>query len=292
MVAPTGTDDPFYWNAEAYLGASDHAVFNNFTVRVPGILLNNWPDHYYHTSNDRPWVCDPTQLKRSIFLTAASAYSIASADGQGAMKIAGEVMGNAAHRMGHRLTIGSDRIASATAGTLAGEYQRALFDYQAVSMNEKETLMSVAELIKGETEMNKVLSSFATSLTVQSDAGVKILEQQMVARSKMLGIKPVSKSQSAIEKQLAGMKPSVTPTAMAAGYSGYRPMMANVPADFVASHNYSRVRNIHEVILLANGKRTALDIMKMLDVQYPEQCGEEHFMNALAVLKEAGIVSY
>jgi aminopeptidase YwaD len=292
MVAPTGTDDPFYWNAEAYLGASDHAVFNNFTVRVPGILLNNWPDHYYHTSNDRPWVCDPTQLKRSIFLTAASAYSIASADGQGAMKIAGEVMGNAAHRMGHQLTIGSDRIASATAASVAGEYRRALYEYEAVSINEIETLMSVEELISGEVDLNKVLGSFTTSLKAQSDAGIKILEQQMVARCKMLGIKPVPVLQTKLEKQLAVMKPAVTPAAMAAGYSGYRPMMEKVPAAFAASHIYSRVRNIHEVILLANGKRSALDIMKMLDSQYPEQCGEEHFMNALAVLKEAGIVSY
>lgn len=292
MVAPTGTDDPFYWNAEAYLGASDHAVFNNFTVRVPGILLNNWPDHYYHTSNDRPWVCDPTQLKRSIFLTVASAYSIASADGQGAMKIAGEVMGNAAHRMGHQLTIGSDRIASATAATVAAEYRRALYEYQAVSKNENETLMSVAELIRGDAELNKVLASFAGSLTLQSDAGVKILEQQMVARCKILGVKSVSIVLTAGEKRLAGMKPAVTPAAIAAGYSGYRPMMEKVPAAFTASHIYSRVRNIHEVILLSDGKRTALDIMKMLDAQYPDQCGEEHFMNALAVLKEAGIVSY
>jgi aminopeptidase YwaD len=292
MVAPTGTDDPFYWNAEAYLGASDHAVFNNFTVRVPGILLNNWPDHYYHTSNDRPWVCDPTQLKRSIFLTVASAYSIASADGQGAMKIAGEVMGNAAHRMGHQLTIGSDRIASATAATVAAEYRRALYEYQAVSKNENETLMSVAELIRGDAELNKVLASFAGSLTLQSDAGLKILEQQMVGRCKILGVKPVSIILTAGEKRLAGMKPSVTPAAMAAGYSGFRPMMEKVPATFTASHIYSRVRNIHEVILLSDGKRTALDIMKMLDAQYPEQCGEEHFTNALAVLKEAGIVSY
>ncbi len=292
MVAPTGTDDPFYWNAEAYIGASDHAVFNNYTVKVPGICLNNWPDHYYHTSGDRPWVCDPTQLKRAIFLTAASAYSIASADGQGAMKIAGEVLGNAAHRMGHQLTIGSDRIASASVANILSEYRRALYDYQAVSINEFETLKSVAELIRGQKELNGVLDALAASLVSQRKEGELMLEQQMIARSAILGIQPLKIAPSTLEKKLISIRPAVTSAAISAGYAGFRPMMDKVPANILAKYSYSNVKNIQEVVLLSDGTRTALDIMKMLDAQYPEQCGEEHFVNALTVLKEAGIVSY
>ena len=292
MLAPTGTDDPFYWNTEAYIGASDHGVFNNYTVKVPGICLNNWPDHYYHTSGDRPWVCDPTQLKRAIFLTAASAYTVASADGQGAMKIAGEVLGNAGHRMGHQLSIGSDRIASSSATELLSVYRRAIYDYQAVSINESETLMSVAELVEGNKELNNVLSVFASSLESQRKAGVNMLEQQMIARCTMLGIKPVSIALSPVEKSLSQMRPTVTKAALDAGYSGFRPMMAAVPAETVKKLDYSNVISIHEVVLLCNGKRTGLDVMKMLDAQYPKQCGEEQFMNAMLILKEAGVISY
>jgi len=84
----------------------------------------------------------------------------------------------------------------------------------------------------------------------------------------------------------------VTAAAIAGGYAGFRPMMDKVPADFLGKYIYSNVKNIQEVVLLSDGTRTAHDIMKMLDAQYPEQCGEEHFMNALTVLKEAGIISY
>ena len=292
MVAPTGTDDPFYWNAEAYLGASDHAVFNNFTVKVPGILLNNWPDHYYHTSNDRPWVCDPTQLKRSIFLTAASAYTIAAADEAVAMKVAAEVLGNAAHRMGHQLTISSDRIASAGAGEIVSVYRRALSDYQAISMNEFETLMSVEELMEGSREMSKSLGALSASLTAQRDAGIKMLEQQMIVRSLVLGIKPVSIVLTADEKKAASMRPVVTKAATDGGYYGYRTMMEKVSPEFLKGHSYNRIRSIHEVILLCDGKRSALDIMKLYDAQYPEPAGLEQFMNAFAVLKEAGIIGF
>lgn len=292
MVAPTGTDDPFYWNAEAYIGASDHAVFNNYTVRVPGICLNNWPDHYYHTSGDRPWVCDPTQLKRAIFLTAASAYSIASANPPGALKIAGEVLGNASHRMGHQLTIGSNRIASASAANISEVYKRALYDYQAVSINEYETLMSVSELARGNKVIISSLESFGASLVAQQKAGEAMLEQQMIARSALHGFMTPSISLTSLEKTLASLKPAVTSAAMAAGYNGFRSMMDKVPEGVIAKNNYSNVRNIQEVVLLSDGTRSGLDIMKLLDAQYPAQCGEAHFMNALTVLKEAGIISY
>jgi hypothetical protein len=95
-----------------------------------------------------------------------------------------------------------------------------------------------------------------------------------------------------LEKKLISIKPAVTSGAIAAGYAGFRPMMDKVPANILSKYGYSNVKNIQEVVLLSDGTRTALDIMKMLDSQYPEQCGEEHFMNALTVLKEAGIISY
>jgi hypothetical protein len=292
MIAPTGTDDPFYWNVEAYLGASDHAVFNNFTIKVPGILLNNWPDHYYHTSNDRPGVCDPTQLKRSVFLTVASAYSIASAGEQGAMKIAGEVLGNAAHRMGHQLTIGTDRIASASAKDLATVYRRSVFDYQAVSMNEYETVMSVAELCLNDRGFARALTAMAASVLSQRDAGLSVLEQQMAVRCRQLDIRPVALTLSEDEKRASAIKPSVTGKAIDGGYYGYRTMMQEVPQEFLKKHSYPSIRSIHEVILLCDGNRTGLDIVKLYNAQYPEHADVREFLNAFAVLKEAGVIAY
>jgi Zn-dependent M28 family amino/carboxypeptidase len=95
IVAPTGSDDPFYYAIDDHTGASDHEVFNDWGVQVPGIMMITWPDLYYHTSQDIADKCDPTELKRVCFIGAAAAYTIAIADESMALKIAGEVTGNA-----------------------------------------------------------------------------------------------------------------------------------------------------------------------------------------------------
>ncbi|MHB8071088.1 MAG: DUF4910 domain-containing protein [Candidatus Cryosericum sp.] len=33
---------------------SDHAVFNDASIHVPALLVNQWPDRYYHSSEDTP----------------------------------------------------------------------------------------------------------------------------------------------------------------------------------------------------------------------------------------------
>ncbi|MBF8293740.1 MAG: Peptidase protein [Bacteroidetes bacterium] len=53
IVAPTGADEPFYYSIETHYGASDHEVFNDWGVQVPGIMMIAWPDQWYHTSGRR-----------------------------------------------------------------------------------------------------------------------------------------------------------------------------------------------------------------------------------------------
>jgi hypothetical protein len=53
VVAPSGTDDNFVYTISEHYGASDHEVFNDWGIQVPGIMMITWPDQYYHTSEDR-----------------------------------------------------------------------------------------------------------------------------------------------------------------------------------------------------------------------------------------------
>ncbi|MFH1764328.1 MAG: M28 family peptidase, partial [Gemmatimonadota bacterium] len=79
IVAPTGADEPFYYSIETHYGASDHMVFNDWGVQVPGVMMIVWPDQWYHTSGDRIDKVDPTQMKRVAVIGAAAAYTVASA---------------------------------------------------------------------------------------------------------------------------------------------------------------------------------------------------------------------
>jgi hypothetical protein len=93
IVAPTGAAEPFYYSIETHYGASDHEVFNDWGVQVPGIMMITWPDRWYHTSGDHVDKTDPTQLKRVVAIGAAAAYTIAAADDEMAVRIASETAG-------------------------------------------------------------------------------------------------------------------------------------------------------------------------------------------------------
>jgi len=59
---------------------SDFQVFAEGSFSIPAIYLHDWPDRYIHTNYDTPAMIDPTKLKRSAFIGAASAYVIANFD--------------------------------------------------------------------------------------------------------------------------------------------------------------------------------------------------------------------
>ena len=66
-----GTREPFRAKAVPYFDSTDHLVFNDSWVGVPGTTLTNWPDENIHSSGDDLWQIDPTQLKRNAFIVAA-----------------------------------------------------------------------------------------------------------------------------------------------------------------------------------------------------------------------------
>jgi hypothetical protein len=148
IVAPSGADEPFYYLIETPSGASDHMVFNDWGVQVPGVVMNAWPDQWYHTSGDRADKADPTQLKRVSIIGAAAAYTIANADDFMAKKIAGETTSNGTRRLGHQFVIALEILNEATTETLADSYKAARAQVETALANEKATLATIQELAK------------------------------------------------------------------------------------------------------------------------------------------------
>jgi Peptidase family M28 len=75
-----GSVDAFRYFVHEATGGSDHVVFNNASVRVPGIELFTWPDQWYHSDADTPDKSDPTQMRRVAFIGAAAAWVAANCD--------------------------------------------------------------------------------------------------------------------------------------------------------------------------------------------------------------------
>jgi len=64
------------YSFEQYSPGSDHDVFN--ILGIPSIMLNQWPDKFYHTDMDSPDKVDPEMLRIAGTISLTTAYIIAS----------------------------------------------------------------------------------------------------------------------------------------------------------------------------------------------------------------------
>jgi len=99
VVSPWGSHDD--WNAELipYSGGSDHFVFMGGVIRVPATMFGSWPDDFYHSSEDTPDKCDPTQLRRVVVLSAMTASSLMSLDSRSGLDLLDLVLMGAKGRL-------------------------------------------------------------------------------------------------------------------------------------------------------------------------------------------------
>lgn len=292
IVAPFGADEPFYYSIETHYGASDHEIFNDWSVQVPGIMMIVWPDQWYHTSGDTVDKADPTQLKRATAIGAAAAYTIASADADMAVKIAGEVAGNGTRRLGHQFTLGQVQINKADAEKLDEAYKMARNYVQTAMANEKDTLASVLELAPDFKTLRRYIYGLQQTIDTIGNSHLDALKAHMQIAAKSLEIDPVKIELTELEKQAAALVPKRTAKMKALGYREDRALVNKVPSEAKKEYPFKRnaIGSSSELQALINGKRSALDIKNCLDAQYTRKSNLQSVINYLKVLELAGLI--
>lgn len=297
IVSPFGADEPFHYAIETHYGASDHEVFNNWGVGVPGIMMIAWPDRWYHTTGDVSDKSDATQLKRAAAIGAAGAYTVAAADEAMAAKIVAEISGNAIRRLGHALTVGLEKLNASDAAGMAAAYAAAIGQIEAAMMNEKDTLDSVLELAADKAVLGSYIVKAKQSVGSVGAAGLASLKSHMEMLSARLSIPPVKLVPSALEKKASVLIPRPTAKVREKGYNGFAELINAVPAEIKAKYPSPRagelaVASTTEIQLLVDGRHSALDIKKMLDAQNEQPSSLQGILNYLEVLKAAGLITY
>ena len=290
IVAPSGADEPFYYSIETHYGASDHMVFNDWGVQVPGIMMIVWPDQWYHTSGDRIDKADPTQLKRVAVIGAAAAYTVASADDDMAIRLAGEITSNATRRLGHKFVIAQERLNEAGADNLTHQYKWARAHVEGTVMAEVETLESVMELADDASKVGAYVQEMKGAIEAIGQAQLAALETHMEATARRLGAEPVSLSMCEMEERAASTVPRQTALVKRDGYTGWREHLNAVGADVRAQYPTEGLASTSEVQLLIDGRHSVLDIKKMLDAQMQTPSNLQSIFNYLEILKAAGLV--
>jgi len=296
IVAPSGAEEPFLYSIETHYGASDHEVFNDWGVGVPGIMMIAWPDKWYHTSGDTADKADPTQLRRAAAIGAAGAYTVATADAAGAETIAGEIASNATRRLGHTLVVAMETLNKATAETFAEDSAYARGIVEAAVMNEKETLASVLELAPGAASLSGHVARLAKAVDGVGAATIAALDAQRAGIARKLGVKALPPVASDIEKRAARIVPRPTAKVKEGGYREYQKLLTAVPAaeraKFPMAGTGLVLANPGEVQLLIDGRHSALDIKKMVDAQNERRSTLQAVINYLEILKMAGLVTW
>ena len=305
VVAPTGADEPFYYSIETHYGASDHEVFNDWGVQVPGVMMIAWPDRWYHTSGDHVDKSDPTQLKRVAIIGAAAAYTIATADDDMAMKIAGEITGNGTARLGHQLVRGLEALNAATAETLEDAYRTARAYVDAGAINEKDTIESASQLAADKKRVGDYLVAMQKSIDQIGASHLSAIDAHMKATATRLKAVPVTLKMTELELKASKTTPKPTAKVKENGYQGYRDVLSKVdeatrtklmgPPPAAGAGGRGGMGSgggldTQELSRLVNGRHTALDIKKMLDAQSQRKADLQQVMNYLELLKAAGLV--
>ena len=145
IFARLGTREPFRAEAVPYFDSTDHLVFNDPWVRVPGTSLTNWPDEYIHSSHDDLWQVDPTQLKRNAFVVAATAWWLANAGPKDVAFLSDFVAARAAERMAADLATAQAWVRDGR-GT-EDERRRAAANLMAVSQKVEADAVASARLV-------------------------------------------------------------------------------------------------------------------------------------------------
>jgi hypothetical protein len=284
IVAPTGADEPFYYSIETHYGASDHEVFNDWGVQVPGIMMIDWPDRWYHTSGDHVNNTDPTQLKRVAVIGAAAAFTIANADDEMAIRIASETAGNGTQRIGHQLARGLAEMDAATAETLSEACKGAREHIEAAVINEKNTLETVNELAVDKARVAGHVLALQKSIEQAGAAQLAAVDAHMKAAAARLKVAPVVLKPTDLEVTAAVMVPKQTPKVTANGYQGYR--------EFLPAADLAKFRGLDtgELGQLVNGRQSVLDMKKMLEAQAPVKADLQLMIDYMAVLAKAGLI--
>ncbi|MCX6571923.1 MAG: M28 family peptidase [Candidatus Aminicenantes bacterium] len=296
IVAPSGADEPFVYSIETHYGASDHEVFNDWGVGVPGVMMIAWPDKWYHTSGDTADKADPTQLKRAAVIGAAGAYTVAAGGAEAAVKIAGEIVSNATRRLGHQLVVSLETLNRATAESFGADARFARDIFEAAVMNEKDTLGSVLELAPGDASLSGHIAKMAKAVDGVGAAGLAALDAHRAAVAQELGAKLAPIVLTDLEKKAARIIPRPTAKVRQDGYREYQKYITAVPAAERAKYPVQGkdlvISNQAELQLLINGRRSALDIKKMLDAQNERRSTLQAVLNQLEILKLAGLVEW
>ncbi len=206
-----------------FSGGSDHYILSDPTVGVPTPMLIQWPDRFYHTSEDTLDKVDPAMLARIGSLAAGYAYAVACAGENEATWLGHEIVARHTCQLTqHAQNTINDALAATDAeelGRLAHKMREAA-GYRVD--RDKAALESLLRLWPGASELTRELGQHLDEAFRREQGRVEAVCRQ---RGRALGVDDLPQPATIDDdpwQQLAGAPDSPAPLSWPHGLSQHR----------------------------------------------------------------------
>jgi len=302
---PFGSSSTFRYRQNSFSGGSDHAEFTESTVGVPCIMLLQWPDLYYHTSQDTPDKVSEDSLKRVGWIATVAAFTLANATPETAFRLASLTASKGITRIEDATTEATEELfkkkddpkLKEKPEELAKELAKTAMHYrnklEHVIWREQQATKSVTKL--GENpELTTLINKLVADLANQSQQKLARFEETLAFIAKTQGISvPAELEETAAETELEKLVPK----------RQFKGTLAfDVLKDALGEKEYEWYQEIYEkdpefgkksaeYLNFIDGKRTAHDILKAVSAEYGET-NPEQVLKFLRDLEKAKLLTF
>ena len=275
--SPGGAKDAFWADVTPYESGSDHWIYQEGGFGIPSIYLRDHPDIYIHTTGDVPDHIEPTKIKRSAFIAAASGYYLATMPDHGASLLRLSYANAYA-----RLAEDGRRAAAVAADERGGEAANIVTQGR---LREQRRLRSLARFVdeggalhSGSAEVDRLAAGLA-------EAGKGILDSIPASRADASGARPAG-----IDARIPVRNPDVKgPLAPGEEWVTEK---AGASAATIAITKVNRSDDVtYEIVNFIDGTRTVVDIRDAVSAEF-EPIDVKAVSEYLDVLAKAGAVTF
>lgn len=265
----SGSRDAFRYRIYEYVGGSDQWIFNDGLLGVPSVFFLVWPDRYYHTSGDKPEICDPTQLKRSSFLGAAAAVYLMDDCPHKARRLAGEVFSRATSRITREVKRGFDLINKSSPEKIHECYKEAWNFIDQIYKRECATLQTLKDYSRRDKEVDQYVEHVLAELKNTEEHNVNKLEAFYALTCKAIKTTPQKVVWTDEEKAAMTIVPTRNNTLkgpLGRGYLQARLEGGDADLDLPIFQKDSRLT--YEILNFIDGTRNVLEIRNAVSAEY------------------------
>jgi len=286
----SGSRDAFRYRISGYVGGSDQWIFNDGLLGVPMVFFLVWPDRFYHTSGDKPEICDPTQLKRSSFLGAAAAVYLMDDCPHKSRRLAGEVFARACSRIAEETKRSFDFLNKSDAYSIHEAYREAVNFIRQAYRRETLTLHSLKNYSKRDESVDGYVDDLDQRILSHKDESLKDIKNYYTMICKAMKVSPAEISLTPREEEASRIIPKRNMAQKGPLGRGYlRDKLEGAGTNLGLPIFQKDHRITYEILNFIDGKNSILDIRNAVSAEF-EPVSVKSVQDFIDLLAKANVV--